>query len=223
MVMETAFRSEERFTQKQFWRWVEGLSWRERTKRWELLDGRIVMSPPAKWRHSGVSVTLTALLHQHVQARRLGIVFDSNGGFDLPSGDTVAPDVSFVTTARFRATPPPKDHEKAFLHAVPSLVVEVLSPSTCKRDRTEKAQIYARCGVEEYWIVDPDLRTVSVRTLEGDRYAEGPSIVRGRIRSSVLPKLRITIDDVFADVEAVEPGSHASRDRAQTRRSRPAQ
>lgn len=221
--METAFRSEERFTQKQFWRWLEGLSWRERIHRWELLGGRIVMSPPAKWQHSGVVVTLSSLLHQHVQARGLGIVFDTNGGFDLPSGDTVSPDVSFVSTARFRATPPPKDREKGFLRAVPSLVVEVLSPSTQKRDRTEKAEIYARCGVDEYWIVDPELRTVTVLTLAGERYVEGPSIVRGRIRSSVLPRLRISIDDLFAGVDAVEPRRSTRRRSAQTRRSRPSQ
>jgi len=68
-------------------------------------------------------------------------------------------------------------------------MVEVLSPSTCKRDRTEKTHIYARCGVDEYWIVDPDLRIVTVRTLAGDRYAEGPSIVRGaRGRRDPLPR-----------------------------------
>jgi Uma2 family endonuclease len=222
--METAFRSEERFTQKQFWRWVEGLSWRERVNRWELLGGRIVMSPPAKWRHSGVNVTLSRLVSQHVSSRRLGIVLDSNGGFDLLSANTVSPDVSFVSNARLRATPPPEEHEKGFLRAVPNLVVEVLSPSTQRRDRTEKSELYARCGVEEYWLVDPELRTVSVRTLTGDRYTEGPSIVRGRIRSTVLPKLRITIDEVFADVDAVAPTADAKRRRgAQTRRSRPAQ
>jgi len=202
--METAFRSEETFTQKQFWRWLAGLSPAEQTRHFELLNGRIVLSPPAKCRHAGIGATLTALLHKHVRASRLGMVFDASMGFDLPTGDTVQPDVAFVTTARLRATPPPKKGEKGFLRAVPSLVVEVLSYSTRKQDRTEKAGIYAKSGVDEYWIVDPDLRTVTVRILRGERYVEGPSVVRGPVRSRVLPKLRLTIDDVFADVDAVD-------------------
>ena len=52
-----------------------------------------------------------------------------------------------------------------FLRTVPTLVVEILSHSTARRDRTKKKAVYARNGVAEYWIVDPDARSVTVHVL----------------------------------------------------------
>ncbi len=52
---------------------------------------------------------------------------------------------------------------------IPDLVVEVTSAATARADRMEKLQEYARAGVREYWIVDPDARTVKVYSLEGGR------------------------------------------------------
>ena len=46
------------------------------------------------------------------------------------------------------------------VHGAPDLVVEVLSPSTAKRDRVDKKAVYERCGVREYWLVDPKNRTI---------------------------------------------------------------
>ena len=60
---------------------------------------------------------------------------------------------------------------EAVARGVPDLAVEVLSPSRSERDRIVKKQLFARCGVPEYWIVDPPARSVEVFVLEGDAYA----------------------------------------------------
>jgi Uma2 family endonuclease len=91
-----------------------------------------------------------------VKQRRNGKVLDSSQGFELPSGDTVEPDHSFVSNERWDAAPAPKLGE--FLKVVPDLVVEVLSQKTASQDRGEKKAIYERNGVREYWLVDPRAR-----------------------------------------------------------------
>ena len=60
------------------------------------------------------------------------------------------------------------------IDAAPDLVVEILSPGTRRRDLTTKRELYARFGVQEYWIVDPEARTVTVLALVGDKYEPVP-------------------------------------------------
>ena len=130
---------------------------------------------------------------------RLGRVFDASAGFELPSGDTLEPDVSFVSRERWEAGPRPKGNE--FARIVPSLVVEILSPSTARRDRTEKLEIYAENGVLEYWIVDPRRREITVYRNPGDVFDAPTLVTTGRIPSALLPSLDAGAADVFADLD----------------------
>ena len=120
----------------------------------------------------------------------------SSAGYDLPSGDTLEPDVSFISKERFAAGPAPT--RGRFVGIVPDLAVEILSRSTARRDRTEKKAIYEQCGVDEYWIVDPDRQTVTLFHLEDGRYADGERVRSGPIPSRVLPQLELTVEDLFA-------------------------
>ena len=194
VTLATAFRSELLFTQRQFRRWVEDRP-RGDCNHYELLRGQIVMSPPAGWTHARIEVRLARLLEEHVAGEGLEMVFGSSLGFDLPSGDTVQPDASFVTSERFRQRPP--QHANQFLRAVPSLVVEILSPATERHDRSEKRTIYERNGVDEYWIVDPRRRTVTVFHHTPTGYDAGRTFRRGAVRSRVLPRLRVQVSALF--------------------------
>lgn len=196
MPLETAFRSEETFTQEEFRAWLDALPSSD-INHYELIRGRIVMSPPAGWPHGGVGGSLVYMLTAHVRSGGLGIVLDSSAGYDMPSGDTLEPDVSFVSHARFAAGPKPVHGQ--FLRIVPDFVVEILSPSSVSRDRVEKAEIYAQNGVDEYWIVDSKRREITVLHREGSVFG-APSVVRdGAIPSRVFPELHATVADVFAD------------------------
>ncbi|MGH7789496.1 MAG: Uma2 family endonuclease [Candidatus Binatia bacterium] len=113
---------------------------------YELLDGRIVMTPPAGWPHGRIDATLAHLLRAHVAQHHLGIVLGSSTGYDLPSGDTVEPDVSFISSAQFAAGPSPT--RGRFLHIVPTLIVEILAPSTAPGVSGEtKLSCSSRAGV----------------------------------------------------------------------------
>ena len=143
------------YTQEEFARFCERFE--DELHHCELLNGRIVMNPPAGWPH-GHATVIASLLLTHVRSCRVGRVLANEQGFDLPSGDTVAPDVAYVSNERWRAAPKPRPGK--FLRVVPDLAVQVLSESTAARDRGEKKGIYERNGVLEYWIVD--LEAVSI-------------------------------------------------------------
>jgi Uma2 family endonuclease len=159
MVTQTAFVSTETFTQKEFKRWL-GERPRSNINHYELLHGRIVMNPPAGWPHAPVEANILTPIRTFVRARGLGIVLGSSAGYDLPSEDTVGPDVSFISDARIAAGPVPQQGK--FVSIVPNLVVEILSDATAQRDRAEKKTSYAENGVEEYWIVDTKRREIRV-------------------------------------------------------------
>ena len=162
---------------------------------YELLNGRVVMSPPAGWPHAQIGVNVTLALRQYADRHRTGRVFDSSAGFDLPTGDTLEPDGSLVTTARWNAAPPPVLGQ--FLKVVPDLVVEILSPSTRSRDLTEKKDVYARNGVDEYWIVDPRARSLTIFSRSGGTFDDGTTLVSGAIPSRLLPDLDATVEQLL--------------------------
>lgn len=195
MTPQTAFRSDDRFTQEEFLAWVDERPSSD-INHYELIQGRIVMTPPAGWPHASIEARLVHRLQSFVEPRRLGIVLGSSAGYDLPSGDTVEPDVSYLTTERFSAGPAPVSG--SFLRIVPSLVVEILSEATARRDRTEKKSIYQQNGVDEYWIVDVKQRTVTVFGLQRGVYGEGQSFASGAVSSTALGGFAVAIDDLFA-------------------------
>jgi Uma2 family endonuclease len=163
---------------------------------YELLNGRVVVTMPAGWPHGSVEGRIVARMVVTCDAQRLGHVFGSSQGFELPTGDTVEPDASFVSMARWRAAPPPEPGK--FLQVVPDLVVEILSQSTAWRDRGEKKGVYAAAGVREYVMVDPRGRTITVFALDGRRFDAGQIFTEdGRWESDALPGLALSLAELL--------------------------
>ena len=193
MDAQITFRSEQRLTQDEFFEWLQQQP--NLIGNYELIHGRIVMTPPVDLIHAGTGAELTRRLGNHVASLGLGRVYDASAGFDLPSGDTLEPDVSFVSKERLAAAPPVE--RGRFGKVVPDLVVEVLSRSTARRDRTEKKAIYAANGVREYWIVDPDRRAVTVFHLRGKSFDAGAQFSAASVTSEILPGLAIELGALF--------------------------
>jgi Uma2 family endonuclease len=154
------------------------------------------VTPPAGWPHGQIGVNVVVALHRDVAERRSGRVFDSSAGFDLPSGDTLEPDAAFVSTARWDAAPAPVLDQ--FLTVVPDLVVEIPSPSTRRRDLTEKKDVYASNGVDEYWVIDPRAATITIFSRSGDAFDEGTTQTSGPLASRALPGLDATAEQLLA-------------------------
>jgi len=117
----------------------------------EWVDGEVVVSPPVAFEHGDVVVRLGAALLSALP--RLWIVTEV--GVRLPRNRLRAPDL-MVVVGRPAGT---------WVEDAPVLVVEVLSPSTRGEDTVRKSGEYAEGGVGQYWVVDPDHRSVDVYAL----------------------------------------------------------
>ena len=196
MSVQTAFVSTETFTQKEFQRWLDERAASD-LNHYELLRGRIVTSPPAGWPHGSIEANIVTALALFVRTHQLGLILGSSTGYDFPSGDTLEPDVSFLATARIKAGPTLQSGK--FIRIVPNLVVEILSPATAQKDRTEKKALYEENGVEEYWIVDPKEREVTRYHHSGRRFGRGKVFtVRDIPRSRALPGFTLHVKEIFA-------------------------
>ena len=194
-INETAFVSTATFSQKAFKRWVEKRPPTD-INHYELTNGRIVMTPPAGWGHGEIEATVIRILGDFVTSHTLGKAFGSSTGYDLPSGDTLEPDASFVSNERWSKGP--QVGRRQFLKIVPNLVVEILSPATAQRDRVEKKRIYEVNGVDEYWLMDSDRNEVTVFQLIEGRYRPGKRFRAGQnLRSRLLPGMIIPVRSLF--------------------------
>ncbi len=157
----------------------------------ELIDGEIFMTPGPRVPHQKAVLNLAAEIRAFARPRKLGDVFVSPMDVYLPSGDIVEPDLVFVR----------RDHSSIiqdWVRGVPDLLVEVLSPSHPERDLIVKRELYARNGVGEYWIVDPDDRSVQLLKLSGNRYQPaGYKKGAQTLVTELLPGLELTVENLF--------------------------
>ncbi len=127
-------------------------------KRYEILDGELYVNAAPNTRHQRVSRRLKVALIRHVEDGDLGEVFDAPYDVILSDEDVVQPDIFFVAKNQSSIV------GELNLRGTPNMVVEILSPGTRGRDIDLKRKTYARFGVQEYWIVDPDAETVGILT-----------------------------------------------------------
>lgn len=195
----TAFISEEAFDQPSFAEFVASLPADDLCK-YELIHGRIIMNPPSGWPYGEYDLGVGALLYHHVRRQGIGKAFGPSQGFELPTGETVAPDASVILNDRLARGPQPVPGK--FLRIVPNVAVEVTSPTSENRDRVVKRQIYAAAGIDEYWLVHDKTRTVTVFHLLPEGVYDSGDVFRSgeRIRSRVLPDLDVRVEDCFPDL-----------------------
>jgi Uma2 family endonuclease len=154
------------------------------------------MTPPAGWGHGEVEARIVRLLGNFAEEHNLGRVFGSSTGYNSPSGETLEPDASFISHERWAKGPQVRRGQ--FLKIVPTLVVEILSPATARRDRLEKKRLYEANGVEEYWLVDPDRREVVVFRRVRGKYGSGTRYSVSRtLRSRALPGFVPAVRSLF--------------------------
>ena len=161
-------------------------------ERFELLDGELIVVPAPRVDHQRIVLRLASLLDAFVEERRLGVVLLAPCDVVLSDTDVVQPDVLFVAAERAHIIVPEN------VRGAPDLVVEVLSPSSAKRDRIEKPALYAKHAVREYWHVDVGAGTLTVLRLADTRFEIDGVYGKGRtVTSPSLPGLRFTLDRVF--------------------------
>jgi Uma2 family endonuclease len=161
-------------------------------KRYEILDGDLVVVPSPNTEHQEILGSLYSALLIHVRQYQLGRVFCAPYDVVLSDENVVQPDIVFVSNERKGIIGTEN------IQGTPDLVVEILSPGTRSRDLEVKRKIYAKYGVREYWIVDPGEKAVEVLVLEkeGCRRA-GIYAHSGAIESPLLPHFHIPLTEIF--------------------------
>jgi Uma2 family endonuclease len=146
-------------------------------RRYEILDGELVVSPSPTTRHQLVVGNLFLALGNWVRLKGLGRVWCAPLDTILAQTTVVQPDILYISKARAGIA------SERGIEAAPDLVVEILSSSTAARDRGIKMQLYARYGVSRYWIVNATANTLDVYMLrdgsfERTAHYRGADVVR---------------------------------------------
>ena len=161
-------------------------------ERYELLDGKLVTSPSPREIHQYTLGRLFLQLGTFVYGRNLGKVYCSPFDVVLSETDVVRPDLLFVSSTRTGIITADN------VQGAPDLVIEILSPVTADRDGTLKLDLYARHGVREYWIVDPDARTVMLLWRGRGRFdVVGIYGAEQSLRSPTLRGFSIPLQEIF--------------------------
>ena len=158
----------------------------------QYFDGQIHMSPAPRLSHQDVVQNLYRALFAYA-AEHGGYAAVAPVDVFLEERLVVQPDVLYVAEERRDLL-----DERGVLGA-PTLVAEVLSPSTAHHDLVRKRRAYEEAGVAEYWILDRDERAVEVlaATDAGLRTA-ARAYDRGRVASQALPGFEVEIAELFA-------------------------
>ncbi|MEW6211822.1 MAG: GNAT family N-acetyltransferase, partial [Acidobacteriota bacterium] len=128
-------------------------------KRYEIIDGELLMSRQPHWDHQYVCGKLFSRLDDWSEQTELGQP-NLAPGVIFADDDDVAPDLVWISRERRDAALEDDGH----LHGTPEIAVEVLSPGSANetRDRKMKLDLYSRRGVDEYWIVNWRARQIEV-------------------------------------------------------------
>ena len=160
----------------------------------ELLYGESILVGPPNEDHQMVSIELGTQMHSFVKGHGLGRVFHAPYDVLFTDTDVVQPDLLFVSKERYHIRTP------ANIQGAPDLAVEILSPSSSRRDWHHKRELYARHGVREYWIIDPTNRIVSVLQLrDGVLEIEQTCTEGDTAESRVLEGFSVSLGELFTE------------------------
>lgn len=169
----------------------------ETEDRYEVMRGELVMVPAPTSVHQRVITRLGTFIDMFVIENELGECFHTPIDVLLADDVVLQPDFVFVSAARLGEVV----HQTSYIKGAPDLVVEVLSPSTARRDRLVKREIYAEAGVRWYLLVDADQHLIEVFELSdrGQYLAVGGAADGDFLELGAFPGLRVDLSKVWPD------------------------
>ena len=184
---------------KESYTFADCLTWPE-NERIELIDGEAVMMSLPSTVHQKISGELFRQLANFLEGKKCEVfpapfgvrLFEKDGDSPENVDTMVEPDISVIC-----------DRDKLDRHGckgAPDLIVEILSPSTQRRDRLIKLELYQRAGVREYWLVSPEEQTVQVLLL-----TNGLLLPHELYKKGDIAKVNV-LEGCFLELEKVFPG-----------------
>lgn len=167
----------------------------EDDKRYEIIKGELIEMPAFSTSHQSIVKRLLKLMDDFVEEQKTGEVFVSPVDVILSEENVVQPDLVFVSKENSKII---KDRG---IFGAPDLVVEVISPSTLKKDTEDKKKLYAEFGVKELWLIFPGEKVVEVFSLgEEDYKVCSFGYEKGEVRSCILKNFRVDLEKLFKEV-----------------------
>ncbi len=160
--------------------------------RYEILDGELSVTPAPRTKHQSISSHLHRILANHVVANQLGEIYAAPTDLILALTTVVQPDLIFIGNDRRHIIT-----ERA-IEGPPTLLIEILSPTTYRTDRLTKAQLYAKHQVPHYWLIDPDQRILEAYEVVIDHYDLVARAQNAEVFTpSLFPGLSVQLADLW--------------------------
>jgi Uma2 family endonuclease len=164
--------------------------------RHEIIDGAHYVTPSPGAKHQTVSLNLCGFLWTYLRQNPIGRLFDAPFDVLLSTFDIVEPDLLYISRERLEILTAKN------VRGAPDLVMEILSPSTRRTDEITKRQRYELFGVQEYWVVDPELDAIKVYRRGGrGKFAKPMELTcehDDTISTPLLPGWSVPLTEIFA-------------------------
>ena len=156
----------------------------------EILDGELVVAASPVTKHQRIVRRLLYEIEHYLRSHPIGEVFVSPFDTVFAIDNVCSPDILFVSNERSSIITAKN------IQGAPDFVVEVLSEGTWRNDEIRKRGIYERFGVDEYWIVDPEIDTVRIHRRQGRALVLVAS-AKDVLTTPIFPGLTLEVAPLF--------------------------
>jgi Uma2 family endonuclease len=164
----------------------------------DLIDGVIYMASPENTDANDLFMWLGGLMRYFAAYRDLGKVYGSRVALRLDEKNAPEPDIAFVRKEHLHQV------ERGGIEGTSDLAVEIVSPDSVERDYDTKRRQYERFGIPEYWIVDEELRKVTILRLGRNGKYREVKPHKGELRSEVLEGFWLRLEWLWQEPRRAE-------------------
>ena len=160
---------------------------------YELINGILVRRSAPSGEHQHVQSELFYQLMHFVSQKKLGRVYSSPTSAILSEEDAPQPDLIYLSKEKMNLFDPERG-----IRGAPDMVVEIILPSSYKRDHYDKKELYQKYGIPEYWIVDPSNHSIEILVLKNNEYVLHAFGIDGeKIASHIVEGFTLEVESVF--------------------------
>jgi len=165
-------------------------NWEPDLYRHEIIEGEHFMSPSPNIYHQEIVLNLGTHLSYYVKNKKLGRVFVAPVDVIFSDYDVCVPDLIFVSNENLSII------KEENIQGAPDLLIEVLSPTSEKRDKEIKFKRYAYFGVKDYWIVNPKQQSIEIYDLANSQLV---AVVPANqvLNSPLFPDINLELKKIF--------------------------
>lgn len=186
-----------KFTYKDYLTWPDD-------ERWELIKGvPFNMTPAPSVNHQRISRELSAAFYSFLKEKSCEL-FVAPFDVRLPQGRQSDKEILTVVQPDLAVICDPQKIDQHGCQGSPDLIVEITSPSTLHKDMKHKLNCYEEAGVQEYWIVHPEGKTIVVYLLSEEGHYARPQVYSSEdsLPVGLFPGFSLTLKEIFSVIRA---------------------